>query len=261
MMGTVVFLGIPATYVKRFKLALPKCEALAAWTFEYVPSQTSKAEIPARALILLKEVIKDNETIHIFGLSVQQNRQEFADKVRKHFRFRWFNHMLLGSLATPDPAPFLDRLASDLSEESIWAQRVKPTDLSSPLLLPQCCFDAGRHSDLWRRAEDYGDMQNVNGAEKAIRAFELELLRRNDGGPGYPRWIDRRDRVFDHRGERHGAAPFPRNSKYSYRLESGFHYDVSSADRDEFFLKDVDGLRHRVLSRRHINIDPHGYVR
>ena len=257
--GTVVLLGIPEKYFKRAKNELAKCQELADWTFEYVPTEASSAQIPAKVLRRLQQAVSDSAAIHIFGLSLQQNRQELTVEIRKCFRFRWFDHTLLGSLASQDPQPFLSRLILDLNEEALWAERVKPSDLKSPLLLPECCFDAGRHGDLWRKATAYGDLENVNGAEKAVDAFRSEWLRKNDGGPGYSRWIDKHGRIFDHRAERHADAPFPRDRKYSYRLESGFHYDVSS-DRGEFSLNDVNGSRHRV-SRGHMNVDPHGYVR
>jgi hypothetical protein len=46
-----------------------------------------------------------------------------------------------------------------------------------------------------------------------------------------------------------------------YRLETGFHFDISKQNQDRFVIQDRDGTSHRLEKRGYINIDAHGYVR
>jgi hypothetical protein len=199
---------------------------------------------------------------HILGLSVQRNRQDFADRIRPFFRFRWFDHSLLKYLGRPDPAEFVRGLSSNLAEESEWAARVKPKDINSPLLLPECSFVPERKNcELWRHASAYGDSGNISGAEKAIRDFQNTHHRKvNIANFSSYKWVDREDRIYDQDGPRHGLAPFPREWKYSYRIESRFHFDVTHVDGRQFVLIDASGMQHRVIAGAHLNVDPHGYV-
>ncbi len=73
--------------------------------------------------------------------------------------------------------------------------------------------------------------------------------------------MDQRGRIFDEDGERHGVAPFPRGWKYSYRIEAGFHFDITSSDGRRFVVSDAIGMRNRVGAGAHLNMDPHGHVR
>jgi hypothetical protein len=81
----------------------------------------------------------------------------------------------------------------------------------------------------------------------------------NSGGARV--WVDSDSKAFDHRGARHGVAPFPRAWKFSYQVVPGFHFDVSSRVSRAFCVHASDGRRHDVLGSRHLNIDPHGWVR
>src|SRR5918992_2493778 len=75
------------------------------------------------------------------------------------------------------------------------------------------------------------------------------------------RWVDGNDCVFDHTGPRHGTAPFPRNWKYSYRMEDGFHYDVCDRNQRAFQIADQSNTVHRIKSSGYINLDAHGHAR
>ncbi|MGD0580263.1 MAG: hypothetical protein ABSC08_15195 [Bryobacteraceae bacterium] len=233
------------------------------WAVKFVPSPTKLPQVSAAEVDQTLKLASQHQDTHILGFSTQPDRQRFADRIKAYFRFRWFDHILLKHLGSPDPFPFLNQLAADLAQESTWADRVKPSDLNSPLLLPECAFSAARkHSDLWRHACSYGDSNNIDGAEKAIGAFQSCYRRRVDSGrPKQSKWVDEQDRIFDHDGPRHGAAPFPRDWKYSFRIEIGFHFDVKSLSGKQFFLCDALGERNRIAAGAHLNMDSHGYVR
>jgi hypothetical protein len=203
-----------------------------------------------------------SDSPHILGFSSQQNRKVFADQIKPYFRFRWFDHTLLKHIGSPDPGPFVGRLAADLAEEVEWTLRVRPSTIESPLLLPECSFDAGKkHGELWRHATSYGDINNIVAAQRAVRAFQTAFRRKVElKYISHYKWVDERDRIYDEDGPRHGQPPFPRGWKYSYRLISGFHFDVSHIEKKEFSIYDVDGVRHPAAQGAHVNIDPHGFV-
>jgi len=203
-----------------------------------------------------------NESVHILGFSAQSNRDYYANKIRPYFRFRWFDHSLLKYLGRPDPTEFTRGIFSDLVEETEWAIRVKPKDLDSPLLLPECSFAAdGRHRELWRHASAR-ESNDILGAEKAIQSFwKTHRKKVTVSSPIGYKWVDQRDRIYSPDKLRHAIAPFPREWKYSYRIEAGFHFDVTHSNGRQFELIDANGRLNRANTGGHINIDPHGHVR
>ena len=263
-MPTAILLGIPARYIKTARSAVEnRSNVFDPWRIKFVESPEKEPQISPREVKRALALASEHSDAHILGFSAQQNRQDSANQIRSYFRFRWFDHGLLRFLGSPDPSPFVNQLAADLAEEAAWSDRVKPSALDSPLLLPECSFEVvGRHRDLWRHACSYGDPGNIEGAEKAVHAFWNFYRRRIDfEGAKQSKWIDRGDRIFDEDGERHGIAPFPRGWKYSYQIEDGFHFDVTCSTRRAFFVLDALGGRTRVHSGAHINLDAHGYVR
>lgn len=263
-MRVALLLGIPAGYVGTAKSAIAKSEALfSAWSIKYIPSNRKEPAILEGMVRQAQEIADQHEDPHLLGFSAQQDRQLFADQLKPYFRFRWFDHLLLKCLGSPDPAPFVQNLASELAEECEWADRVKPSDISSPLLLPECSFEAGRkHRDLWRHASAYGDPQNIRGAEKAISGFRNTHRRKvtyKSFNSAY-KWVDERDRIYDQDGQRHGIAPFPRGWKFSYKVEPGFHFDVTHVSGRRFTLSDANGKLNIVTAGDNLNVDPHGYV-
>ena len=202
------------------------------------------------------------------GFSAERNRDEVAAAIRPYFRFRWFDHLVLPVLDTPAPTRFIAILASALGEEREWAEGVRPASDSDALLLPESSFVcSGAHSRMWAKAEAYGSPDSVSAAEKAITAFGQRYYRRIQfqtyGQPlrSQYKWMDNRRIVFDENGARHGIAPAPRGWKYSYRVEEGFHYDVSKLDRTKFTIKDAEGKTHNIANNDYINLEVHGYPR
>ena len=263
-MGTALLLGIPSGYVGTAKSAIAKNSSLfETWAIKYVPSSRNEAEILDGMISRAQHLADEHEDAHIFGFSAQKNRQHLADRIKLYFRFRWFDQGLLKCLGSPDPTPFVQELASNLAQEVEWAARVKPSGLDSPLLLPECSFEPGRKQrSLWRHASAYGDPENIVGAESAIRGFRNTHLRKvNLRSFSTYKWVDQGDRIYDLDGPRHGIAQFPRGWKYSYRIEVGFHFDVTQVDGRQFALVDANGKRSHVNPGAHLNIDPHGHVR
>ena len=278
-METAILLGIPSPYVARLRTVLASRDELRQdWSLKFVPAPKKTPEINRGIVLQSGRLANENVNAHIsaiaikqavpfqgdspmlwLGFSTQQQRAELTAELAQSFRFRWCDELVknLNCLATPDPAPFLQRLIIDLAEEEIWSSRVKPTDIGSPLLLPESSFGVGgNHRDMWHHARSYGDTLNIEGAAKAVRNFERVYLRKVE----HYQWIDDRDLVFGREGPRHAAAPFPRGWKFAYRLPDGFHYDVKHREQHRFFITDAVGKRHPSGTKGYINVDPHGYV-
>ncbi len=262
-MGTALLLGMPVGYVGAARSVISKdATTNGIWSVKFVPAPRREAEISLAMIKQAQDIAAQHDDTHILGFSTQSNRKEFADQLSPYFRFRWFNHVLLKCLGSPDQTPFVKALASDLAEELEWASRVKPADLKSPLLLPESSFiPARRHREIWRHARAYGDPLNIIGAEKAIKGFRNAHHRKvfHKSFHSY-KWVDESDRIYDSDGPRHGVAPPPRGWKYSFRIEPGFHFDVTHADGLPFALTDIIGRQNRVNAGEHLNVDPHGYI-
>ena len=170
-METAILLGIPSPYVARLRSALGSQGGLPGpWSLIFVPAPKKNPEINKGTAHQACHFADTHQSPHILGFSTQQHRSEFAAEIVQSFRFRWCDQLVghLNSLATPNPGPFLEGLAADLAEEEQWSSRIKPMDMGSPLLLPECSFNAsGGHKSLWRHARSYGDEANIEGAESS----------------------------------------------------------------------------------------------
>ncbi len=263
-MSTALLLGFPPNHVVAAKAIVAKApERFDKWSIKYAPASGRASGVTARDLEKIADFADQHADLHIVGFSEDKNRREVSGRITPYFRFRWFKYELLRLLRSGDPTPYLDELQAILSEESEWTARVKPSAMNSPLLLPQCAFKCERgHGDMWRHALAYGDMQNIAGAEKAIEDFR-DTHHRKLAFQNYSKyaWIDAADRIFDEDGPRHGAAPYPRNWKFSYKVEPGFHYDVTHERGVRFSVDDFELRSHYVKPGNHLNIDPHGHVR
>jgi hypothetical protein len=266
-MAIALMAGLPSRYLQRVRNVVAAAVQLVGWEFTYVVSQKGP-DLQIRDRKLLYAEAEKYGSLHVLGFSAQRNRDEIAATIRPYFRFRWFDHTVLRALDTPDPAHFITVLASALAEELDWAERVKPSSHRDALLLPNVSFIcSGANSLMWSKAEAYGSTDSVPAAEKAIEAFGQKYYQRiqfqtyGQAPRLQYKWMDDRRIVFDENGARHGIAPAPRGWKYSYRVEDGFHYDVSKQNRVEFKIRDAEGQTHSVPKNGYINLEMHGYVR
>jgi hypothetical protein len=180
------------------------------------------------------------------------------DRIAPYFRMRWVERTVL-KLIPHSMDQFFTAMNQVLAEELEWINTVKPHDESCCLLLPECAFSAAADvQHLWHAAAEAG-IERIRLAALAGERFKMTHWLQT--GTGARAWVDNADRVFDHRGARHGTAPFPRNWKFSYQVEPGFHYDVTSRVSRAFKIDASDGRRHSASGLEHINIDPHGRVR
>ena len=265
-MPIALLAGLPNRYLNRAKAVIAGAKELAAWEFLYLTAPRG----PALQIRDRKQIHTEAEkhgSLHVIGFSAERDRDKVAAEIRPYFRFRWFTHATLSALDTPEPNVFITTLAAALNQEIEWAGRVKPASDIDALLLPEHCFKcSGIHTDMWRKAEDYGSTDSVPAAEKAIVAFTRNYYQRiqfqtfGHQPRQQNKWMDERKLVFDENGARHGAPPTPRRWKYSYRIADGFHYDVSKLNRDAFKMADVEKREHNIGNNGYINLEVHGFA-
>lgn len=262
-MPSALLIGLPRDHVRRIRSAVEggRAQYLSGWEVGYIPSpRKDTVEIRPTEIERAIEQASQFGGAHILGFSKQDGRvrQDIARKIRPHFRFVWMKNDLLARLHTP--ADFLSGINGVLSGEEWWRQQIQPQDCTSPLLLPESCFDVEHpHQLIWEEANQYGDPKLFESVARRLDHFG-EVYWQNLSGAGR-RWIDRGRRVFDHTGPRHAQAPSPRDYKFSYPIPAGFHYDVKHMDERPFRLLGLDARGYQVVARGYLNVDPHGHVR
>lgn len=254
--------GLPLDLEKRVHVALERGDAVITdeWAIAWMPAKgRSPGLAPSQiASVLGKASDLGGAHVLIFRGGEAEIDASVVAQIAPYFRVRWLDKRLL-TLIPHSIGEFCAAITDVLKEELEWSAAVKPQDESCCLLLPECAFAANyavKH--LWEIAGQQG-IERIRGAALASERFKsAHWLRRDDVRRA---WIDEEGRAFDHHGPRHGVAPFPRSWKFSYQLPGGFHFDVTAMDSRAFRVIDWDKRRHAVSGLKHVNIDPHGYVR
>ena len=260
-MPTAIIAGLPLDSDRRVQSALKQRVPFPdVWEVKWM---RSNSQTPGLAPSQLEGAAQTASSTGGAHLIIFRGRKKHEDdlvvaQVAPYFRVRWVERTLL-KLIPHSMDQLFEAINEFLSEELEWINTVKPHDESCCLLLPESAFSAAadvRH--LWTAAAEAG-VERIRFAARASERFKCRhWLPHQNGSRG---WIDSDDRVFDHRGARHGVAPFPRAWKFSYQVVPGFHFDVTSRVSRAFHVHAFDGRRHAVSQPGHINIDPHGYVR
>ncbi len=260
-MPTAIIAGSPPDSDRRIQSALKQRDPFpGTWQVIWMRSKSQVPGLAPSQFEEARETASSNGGAHLLIFRGRAKYEEglIIDEVVPHFRVRWIERTLL-KLIPHSMDQFFEAINEFLGEELEWINTVKPHDESCCLLLPECAFSAAadvRH--LWTHAAEAG-IERIRLAARASKQFKLRHWSPHKSGSRG--WIDSENRVFDHRGARHGVAPFPRAWKLSYQVAPGFHFDVTSRVSRAFQVHASDGRRHAVSQSGHINIDPHGYVR
>lgn len=263
-MPTAIILGLPKPQADRIKGALKKANLSwgEGWLVHFVPPTGKKSHILAADIrVALTSADRADESAHIFGITNQGGdiKKQIAAQFVPQFRFRWLPGQWL-ALPYPSPEEFIHKVNEIFFDEDDWRQAVQPKNISSALLLPQTAFST-KLSDLWDLAAKYGEGCNVGCARRNEEFERLHYKPHTSGARARDYfWTDDDQRVFDHTREQHGQAPESRRWKYSFRIPTGFHYDVRHATGRKFVV--TGATRSEVVKAGgYVNLDSHGYFR
>ena len=151
------------------------------------------------------------------------------------------------------------RVAFDF--ELRWCDAIRPSDVRSPLLLPEVSFVPEREVvDFWRHCDCYRDASRLTRANNLLQAVRGAHRRSKAGVGAY--WVDagRRQFIVDpsyhatSREERRGLLRF----RFCYQVPAGFHYDVTHELGERFSIRGRGEFHDRVLR---VNADPWGSIR
>lgn len=259
MLPFLILAGIPRGAYQRLK---GKQLAIPSWNFLIRPSKDhEKAELRADdPEEILAKTVQSPEGGHVLAFSQVSGRQkDLAHEIRRHLRFRWLNNEYLKLLYAN-----FDQFMSVIKQEAIfemeWRKSLRPKDQWSPLLLPQSVFTSKIGGMLWDEAAAVGPTSI--GATR-----EIDRVRRFadcfvEAHKQHGEWLDAKDLKFKI-GERHAHPPEEVWMwKFSWRVQDGFHYDVTHARGHGFNVTDSwDSTRHSIRNNWYINIDCHGRCR
>lgn len=258
-MPKAIVIGIPEGVKKRLADALKqkKVSLLKNWEFTWLISTRRSFEINIDQINkALQQVEGDGPHVLAFKPPVPAQKEWISEKVAPFFRFKW----LKNGYGMPDIDGIVPTLADYLNKvlegEQWWGETLKPSDLASPLLLPQVCFrPKPGFGDLWETAHRV-EREGYPAFEKLLTNFsEAHTYSKSNQNR---KWKDNRDYIYDWHGQRHGDNPYPYFWKMSYRVPNRFHYDVEALNLPKCELISADGRKHRD---DHLNVDIHGYIR
>ena len=202
---------------------------------------------------------------HVFGVSIDRERAIVERQIKPYFRFRWINPDVVVATGQRQFEPLIAELERAIAEEEVWIASVKPKNPASPLALPSKLFKAkGEFENLWTRSEGHGDIGAIRAVGTLIDKFTSTYRKaintnKNEKTP----WLDENDWVWKDDGEEHGAAPFPKNWKYSWAVPEKFHFDVMPKNpKTKTHFTDIHGNNHKLpKGSKYMNVTVHGEVR
>jgi hypothetical protein len=263
-MPAAIIAGVPPDIDRRIRAALDRGEkSFDAWEVRWLRSIGRTPGLSPSQVEPTLRAAADVDGAHILVFSGREKTEEDRvwAQIAPYFRVRWLSHSSLKFIPHSMPR-FWAAVDAVLSEELEWNQSVRPVDESACLLLPECCFEAEptvRH--VWRAASE-ASLERIRLAANAVAKFKSAHWTPHAAPPqAIRKWVDVQGKVFDHRGARHGIAPFPRPWRFSFQVAPGFHFDVTSRDGRGVRVTAHDGAKHVASGADHINVDPHGHVR
>lgn len=152
-------------------------------------------------------------------------------------------------------------LTAAIEFEVQWCGAIKPSDVRSPLLLPEFSFLPERRiGDFWKQCDCYRDRARLTDANNILQAVRSIHRRSKTGVGGY--WLDVGRRQFIVDQSYHAPSAEERREllrfRFCYQVPKGFHYDVTHELGERFSIRGSEGVIDRV-SR--VNVDPWGSMR
>ena len=152
-----------------------------------------------------------------------------------------------------------DRLHAAAKLDETWLQKISPSSLRHPLLLPPSIFrTAGSTEAYWHRCDVYS-ADRISKAEQLLSLVEKE--HRRPDSTGGRSWIDGRKLRFKFDPSKHALSGDGRTGakeyRFCYEVMPGFHYDVTD-DAGRAYIIEIGGTPTTV---HHCNVTPWGHVR
>ncbi len=249
MQPRLIIAGVPIGVLNRHKGYRPD---VPGWDTSIVPSRRG-----ADLGTCWPDVIKvadqcDHDGAHILAFhNPEEERKEFEARVYSRHRLIWFDR---------DDAKFYGLAAFDekvreiVEFEQQWRGAIRPGEASAALVLPESVFVSRSTVEaLWKRAAKLRIGKDEIAKVTQLRdSFRSEHWKEGN-------WRDCKERIFDHRGARHGSTPEAKRWKFTLALPDGFHFDVKTARGGPFLLTDCLGEAKEFS--RYANVDCHGFVR
>lgn len=239
---------------------------LSGWETRLIHSRLQNQSIlePLQVKDVLEEARQLNGG-HVFGISVDRKRAEVERQIKPYFRFRWIDPNAVAVTGQRQFEPLIVELERAIAEDEVWIDHVKPTTPASPLALPGKLFKSkGEFKNLWTRSEGHGDVGAIKAVGALIKKFTANYRKAIDSkGNEKTPWVDHDDWVWKDDGEQHGAAPFPKNWKYSWAVPENFHFDVMPKNpKTKTHFEDIHGNNHKLpKDSKYVNVTVHGEVR
>lgn len=245
-----IIAGISLPHIRQNKGFVPTAPG---WSIKVIPA-ANRADLSTcwKQVLALANGSSVDGT-HILAYHKPEKERGFYERsVYSRHRLVWLEPTDLRVYGTSE---FNESIRRILDFESDWRKRIRPATPASPLILPETAFDAERDvEDLWRRGQwvrvGYDEIESV------CRLSERFYMLHHTGNC----WVDGRRRRFVPTSAKHGGhVEDSRLWKYTFRVPEWFHFDVDCPGRGAFFIRDHDGISHKVT--RHTNIDCHGHIR
>lgn len=234
----------------------------AEWQFETIDSLKKKVDLSAiwdRVVDVANACAVDGA--HIFAFFGERRELDrFAERVAFRHRLVWLQPEDQQIFAS---GHFQDRMDDLLAFEEEWIRSVKPKDRRSALILPNRAFEAREPLNrIWQRCNRARPSagETIESLVGQIRGFDKAYHRRGGAFAGV--WVDAESRCFKvAKSEEYHTHTVPENNrwKFTWRIPTGFHYDVTDADGRG--LKVMDEMGRYQTYRIRANVDPHNYHR
>lgn len=253
MAPKVILAGIPIGVFQRNRTYEPQFDG---WEISVEPSQSGRGRCDLNSIwerVLNNADSSAGDGVHLVCFHSKENeRGRFNRDIWPRHRITWLDTQVAEEYGRPS---FLEAVQACLDFELQWRDEVRPSGPSSPLLLPESCFEAEASvKDMWSRAcKLQRDRDDIDAVSKTIVRFR-ELHKRRTGP-----WLDTRKLLFKHNVDHGHTVDARRRSKFTFGLATGFHFDVRHEDGRKFTISDPN--RVAFAYREYTNVDAHGILR
>lgn len=261
-MLTVIFAGLGMRHYGAYKGYVP---IVNGWQIDLIPSRKNSNDFTScmsEVETALEKRASNAQGTHILAFHSKRSEHEaLREKLGYCVRFIWLDEdyaQRFGSQA------FDQYLVGVLETEAVWRERIRPSDLHSPLLLPQGQFivEEEAYREIWPRADRAKEIREIERTSDLIERFQSKkyVHHRTDRYDARAYLSDDELAFMFPRPQwYHGRAAWRRRQKFTFLFPDGFHYDVEHQNQRAFEVTGADGMPIAVPT--YVNISPYGDIR